>query len=319
MNKYTTLLLGSITLSLTACGGSESSGSSTTPAESNNTPQVLNGRLVDSAVTGMGYETATRTGTTDANGTFEYLANETVTFSLGDITLPAVQADTLITPLDIFATNNIGDARVINLTRLLQTLDTDGDATNGITLSSEAAASATGLSVDFTSAEFDNQVGNLVANSGSVYTALITGETALDHFQETLFNEGIQQRPQAPDNNNTDTTPDPTNTSNHPLVGTTAEFSNFSHGISGTLTILDDRTLEITNFSYDGGGPAVYFYLGTDGNYRNGIQVGSVLNGRTYNNETLMVSLPDNITLDDFNGISVWCDLFSVNFGDARF
>jgi len=80
--------------------------------------------------------------------------------------------------------------------------------------------------------------------------------------------------------------------------------------------------LEISNFNYDGGGPSVYFYTGTDGQYRSqdgGRLIGPLLNGREYNNETLRVTLPDDLTLDDFNGVSVWCDIFSANFGDARF
>ena len=44
-----------------------------------------------------------------------------------------------------------------------------------------------------------------------------------------------------------------------------------------------------------------------------------MLNGRIYDNETITVTLPDDITLDDFNGVSVWCELFSINFGDAMF
>jgi len=72
-----------------------------------------------------------------------------------------------VTPLDVFSTTEIGDTGVVNMTRLLQSLDTDGDPDNGITISPDAAASATGLSVDFNSASFDSEVINLVANSGS--------------------------------------------------------------------------------------------------------------------------------------------------------
>jgi len=286
--------------------------------------QVLTGRLVDSAVIGMPYSTATQSGITGADGSYNYLANESVTFSLGGIVLPSVDAVPVVTPLDLFSTDNIGDIRVINLTRLLQTLDEDGDADNGITISESAAASATGLSVDFASANFDSQVTNLVANSGSVNTSLIDGESALDHFSETLMEEGILERPAAPDatgdeNNSDNSAPAP---SSNPLVGTSAEFSNFSHDIAGTLTLIDDRTFEVTGFNYDGGGPSVFFYLGTDGQYSTGaggLLVGPRLNGRPYNNETLTVTLPDGVTLNDFNGVSVWCELFGINFGDATF
>jgi len=251
MKCFKQLLLSAAVVSLAACGGGgdgddsvgvgspatdsvvdNSADNSTDGAINNSTgaagdvsAQVLTGRLVDSAVIGMPYS--------------NYLANESVTFSLGGIVLPSVDAVPVVTPLDLFSTDNIGDIRVINLTRLLQTLDEDGEVTN------------------------------LVANSGSVNTSLIDGESALDHFSETLMEEGILERPAAPDatgdeNNSDNSAPAP---SSNPLVGTSAEFSNFSHDIAGTLTLIDDRTFEVTGFNYDGGGPSVFFYLGTDGQY----------------------------------------------------
>ena len=337
------LVIAAIAVTLAACGG----GGSSTPAPvdtaeqgseqqtanpagnpvSNQGEQLLTGRLVDSAVTGMTYQTATQSGITGVDGSFNYLANESVVFSLGDIVLPSVVGAPVVTPLDVFATTNIGDTRVMNLARLLQTLDVDGNADNGITLSDQANASATGLAVNFSSPDFDNQVTNLVANSGSVTTSLIDGESALDHFQETLFQEGIQERPSDPTEVSNE--PDPNNTASHPLVGTSASFLNFTHSIGGTLTVLDDRTLQVTDFSYDGGGPAVYFYLGTvrptadpgaplSSDFVVGQQIGGLLNGRVYNGDTITLTLPDGVTLDDFNSVSVWCDLFSINFGDAR-
>ena len=211
------------------------------------------------------------------------------------------------------------------MTRLLQSLDTDGNPDNGIAISPNADASATGLFVDFNSPSFDSQVINLVANSGSGTTSLIDRETALDHFQETLFQEGIVERPASAGTAvtpPTDTSDTSSSATSNPLVGTTATFSNFTHNIGGTMTLVDDRTIRITNFTYDGGGPAVYFYIGTDGGYspsRGGRQIGSMLNGRSYNNETITLTLPADVTLDAFNGISVWCELFFVSFGEATF
>ncbi len=342
MKFHYQLSLGVLAIFLSACGGGGSSSSAVEtvidnadnlPTEDNlpnpgagtGESQLLSGRFVDSAVIGIRYETATQSGFTGSDGSFNYQANEAVTFSLGDIVLPAVAASPVLTPLDVFSTTNIADTRVINLTRLLQTLDVDANPENGITLSADAAASATGLTVDFASADFDNQVINLVANSGSQNVTLIDGESALDHFQETLFAEGIEERPSATDSG-PDAGTDPNTGSGasatHPLVGTTAEFSNFSHDISGTLTIIDDRTLEVSNFGYDGGGPSVFFYLGTDGEFsggRGGILIGPQLNGRSYSGETIRLTLPDGVTLDDFNGVSVWCDIFGVDFGSANF
>lgn len=327
--KSTHLSLPMLTaLLLSACGGGGSSGVSTgaanavtTGTESAPSTNVLTGRFVDSAVEGLQYTTESQTGTTGVDGTYSYMAGESVTFSIGDIVLPSVPAATLITPLTVFSTDNITDPRVMNLAVLLQTLDTDGDPVGGIEISDAAIASATGLEVDFSSPEFENQVSNLVANSGSINTSLVNMIEAVDHLQETLFVEGVDERPEAPPAVENLPAPSTDNTSTHPLVGTSAVFSDLAHDISGTLTVIDDRTLEVSDFFYDGGGVQVFFYTGTDGNYREGTPgagpIGSQLNGRRFSGETIRLTIPENLTLDDFNGISVWCIPFSANFGDA--
>lgn len=336
MNYTHALLFATLSVILAACGGGSDSGQNDSPSSSTEATDVtdetdqddtLIGRFVDSAVIGMSYETQTQSGTTDENGSFNYTTDETVTFSLGDVTLPPVAASSLITPLDIFDTDSIADTRVVNLIRLLQTLDTDATPENGITISDTAISSATGLTLDFASTNFDAEVVNLVANSGSSNTALISPEDAMDHFMETLFAEGVQERPaevaetDAPAEEEPATTTEAT--ASHPLVGTSTQFRNIFHGIAGTLTVIDDRTLEVTGFEYDGEGPSVFFYLGTDGLYAardGGILVGNRLNRSTpYLGETLTINLPNGVTLDDFNGVSVWCDLFFANFGDAVF
>lgn len=315
------LIYAAMTAALSAC----SSGSDSTSTDSNSQGDVFTGRFVDAAVMGMAYQTATQSGTTDSDGSFSYRANESVSFSIGDIVLPDVLGSPLVTPLDVFATDSIADTQVVNLTRLLQTLDSDANLDNGISISDDAISSATGLTIDFGSVNFDTDVTNLVANSGSSNTSLITPEDAMDHFMETLFTEGVQERPDESTDVNVvqPTTGTGNATSLHPRVGATAEFRNIFHGIAGTLTVLDDRTLQVTGFEYDGEGPSVFFYLGTGGEYAardGGILVGNRLNRSTpYVGETITINLPDGVTLDDFDGVSVWCDIFFANFGDAVF
>ena len=326
------LLTASMTLLLSACGGGSSGDTSDLEAADESTLLVsaplpatpagasLVGRFVDSAVIGLQYETATQSGETGADGSYDYLAGESVTFSIGDIELPTIPATEIVTPLSVFSTDEITDISVMNLSRLLQTLDTDGVPENGITISDAANASAAGLSVDFASPDFDSQVVNLIANSGTSNTELVAGIDALEHLQETLFIEGIDERPPAITTIDSPTAPDAAPaTATNPAVGVSAEFSNFAHDISGTLTVLDDRTLQITNFSYDGGGVVVFFYNGVDGDYTDGQPIGPQLNGTRFDNETITLTIPDNLTLDDFNGISVWCVPFAANFGDAQF
>ncbi len=324
--KSTRLVLPILTaLLLSACGSGSSgvsTGSANPSSESETSTGPQTGRFVDSAVEGLQYSTNSQSGITGPDGTFSFLAGESVTFSIGGVVLPTVPAAELITPLSVFSTDNITDQRVMNLAVLLQTLDTDGDPEGGITISDTAIASATGLEVDFSSPQFATQVGNLVANSGSVNTELVNMIEAVDHLQETLFVEGVDERPEAPPATENLPPLSTDNTSLHPLVGTSSTFSDLAHDISGRLTVIDDRTLEVSNFFYDGGGVTVFFYTGTDGDYRDPAAgagpIGSQLNGRRFSGETIRLTIPDNLTLDDFNGISVWCVPFSANFGDAR-
>lgn len=109
--------------------------------------------------------------------------------------------------------------------------------------------------------------------------------------------------------------------SSHSKVGTTGLFSTFAHSVSGTLTIVDDCTIEITGFNYDGGGPQVYFYAGTNANYQNSsaFRFSKLLTGTSFSNNSITLVIPANKTLDDFNSLAVWCVDFNANFGDVVF
>ena len=129
----------------------------------------------------MAYSTQTedgtiRTGVTGENGdpgSFSYYMPEaTMTFSLGDTALGQSAAQARVTPFDIAGVteepvggcdvggtlpDDGGDFQIVhNLAVLLQTLDTDGDPTTEIDISSETAALFDGVSIDIdqTWAEF---------------------------------------------------------------------------------------------------------------------------------------------------------------------
>ncbi len=92
-----------------------------------------------------------------------------------------------------------------------------------------------------------------------------------------------------------------------------------AYGISGEVTIVSDCQIEVSNFFYDGTGPAVSFYGAADGDFRSGVNMSEVLNGRTWEGETLNLYLPEGTTFDDINSFSVWCYEFDVNFSSAFF
>ena len=44
-----------------------------------------------------------------------------------------------------------------------------------------------------------------------------------------------------------------------------------------------------------------------------------ILNGRSWEGETLNLFLPEGFTFDDINSFSVWCFEFDVDFSSASF
>ena len=287
------LLVVTISLWITACG------SDTMPVSAESS-----GVFLDSAVQGLSFSTPSQTGITDAAGTFSYLEGESVIFSIGNLDFPETRASSVVTPLEVFGESSARAVPVVNLSRLLQSLDIDGDAGNGITIAPEAALSAS--SVDFSGADFDQQVINLIANSGSVNSTLVEDEVAIAHLEATLVDNGLSVNGC---------------TSEHPLVGRQAEFETRFHGVAGLVRIVDDCTIRISGFNYDGQGPQVYFYGALDGRYsaEQAFIIGERLDGTVYVNDELVLTLPAGSTLDEMNGISVWCADFDINFGSAEF
>lgn len=107
--------------------------------------------------------------------------------------------------------------------------------------------------------------------------------------------------------------------STHPRVGQTATLSTFSHDVAGTARIVDDCTIVIDNFTFDGGGINIQIYGGQGGDYSEGPSLTGNLLGMRFDNETFTITLPDGVTFDDFDGISVWCVPVGVSFGDGQF
>jgi mono/diheme cytochrome c family protein len=107
--------------------------------------------------------------------------------------------------------------------------------------------------------------------------------------------------------------------SSHAKVGRTTTLSQRAHGVSGTARIVDDCTIRFESFSYDGGGIDVRVYAGLGGNYRDGFAISPNILGQPYTNGTLDVQLPIGKTLDDLDGVSIWCVAVSFSFGDGSF
>lgn len=188
---------------LVGCGGgssdeptvdtnSDTVNTDTADGANSDSTTVLTGIFVDSAVEGVSYSTATQSGTTNSAGEFNYVEGEQVTFSIGAAELPAAAAASQVSPVEMAVGSSNPADTTTNIARLLQSLDIDGNPDNGITISPDAAANAAFINFDVSTDQFANDAAviNLVANSGSVNSELISAADANQHLNSTLGIDG---------------------------------------------------------------------------------------------------------------------------------
>jgi hypothetical protein len=175
--------LVAFTMLLSACGG----GGGSSKPKTNPPPVIQTGVFVDAVVSGANYVTETQSGTTNTAGEYNYIEGEHVTFSIGGIVLGTALAGPVVTPLMLVeGATDSSDPRVINIVRLLLTLDADGDPNNGLEITAAAHSAATGLSVEFDSATFDAEVQPVVDAVKGSGTQLVDAGNAQNHFDTTL-------------------------------------------------------------------------------------------------------------------------------------
>lgn len=156
----------------------------------NPSQQLLTGVFIDSEVSGLRYETESQDGFTNSQGQFLYKEGETISFHIGELLLGTGDANTIMTPISISTSNNPGleSIDVQNIAALLQTLDADNDASNGIIILPEVMDAIEIESIDF-SKSIISILGELTAsineqtglNLQPVYPSIATA-----HLAETL-------------------------------------------------------------------------------------------------------------------------------------
>src|SRR5690606_821470 len=183
-----TLLCIALAGLLSACGGSDNdSSNSQNPPPSSSTPI---GVFTDGPVARVKHLITTSTGesiegTTNDKGEFEYLEGDTVRFFIGDVQLgEAVEAKARITPLDLAESEN---AR-INLMVFLQSLDGEGDHSDGIQISDDTKTAFTAVKLNFNQSTTDF-VNEVVTKPAITPDQLITPEKASENFQATFYKD----------------------------------------------------------------------------------------------------------------------------------
>lgn len=184
------------------CSFSYNSGGDDNDEEKDNSGLVVvvgNGNLVDAPVEGVRYESGALAGITGSDGGFQYEVGNTVRFSIGDIALGVpVMGKALITPLDLVVNGTTDTPAVINIARLLQSLDAiPGDGVITIPPEVRAAAvrsnAALASAIDFLDFSdepaFVNAASQLIAVLANDYpytAVLVDADQARDHMTRSL-------------------------------------------------------------------------------------------------------------------------------------
>jgi len=189
------MLIGILVLSTAGCNFFGNSGSSSTVSNGGSDGEGDNGGdpggdsgptgdsegfFIDSGVEGLTYTASPSglTGTTDADGRYEYNAGDTITFSIGSIVLGSSAGSEYVTPMSF---NPDDEEMGVRIAQLLQSMDSDKTPGNGITL--DPAAIEALKDIDLTSDSFETDLRDkLPAN-----LAFVERDAAMNHM-ETTFN-----------------------------------------------------------------------------------------------------------------------------------
>jgi parallel beta-helix repeat protein len=173
---------------LSGCGGG-SSGSDDEAGGGGSSAQQ--GQFVDGAVQGLGYRAGSAANSlTGANGVFDYLTGDTLSFFVGGIQLGSATGARWLTPVELAGGNPNSDAAK-NLARFLMALDNDNNLANGIVITQAVRDQAAQITSPASSFAIDEASFNL-ASPGQFITnqlmrTLPTQAAAKAHLDCTLI------------------------------------------------------------------------------------------------------------------------------------
>lgn len=173
------------------CAFVATSGSGSSDSDNNQRSNLVviirDGQLVDGPVEGVQFESGTLRGVTGPNGEFQFEDGEDIRFFIGDIVLgQPVLAKSLMSPIDLVPDGDLANTEVVNIARLLQSLDAipgDDRITIPDSVRSIARTSHPGIGVILE--HLDLADNDAFANSGSQLVATLTENYA---FTATLIN-----------------------------------------------------------------------------------------------------------------------------------
>jgi mono/diheme cytochrome c family protein len=110
-----------------------------------------------------------------------------------------------------------------------------------------------------------------------------------------------------------------------PRIISAGTFQTILHGVRGTAEYWSDQKIRLKGFFYDGRGPLevlVWLYLKDQNDFHailRGIRISSHLaRDDPYRDVDLEFDIPDGVTGETFNAVSIWCTEFQTNYGEAE-
>ena len=113
------------------------------------------------------------------------------------------------------------------------------------------------------------------------------------------------------------------------------EFETKQHGVGGTVYIVDEHTLSVKGFTYDGLGPDALFWAGRKGApsadgtilpypfkgnfYDKDDKSAPIVTGKFSGKVDITLKTPENLTTTDIKWLSVWCRAYKIDFGSFYF
>lgn len=172
----------SVALTVSACGGGSSDTGGVTTAT---------GQFKDSNTAGISYVSGGQSGITGSDGSFTYEVGNTVTFTIGGVTIGSANGKPVVTPIDLVPGGSSTSVEVQNIVRFLMMLDDDGDPSNGINISASVQAIAETWSlVDFSVADLAAELTSIISDAASADAGVHTlpdASTARAHLEATLL------------------------------------------------------------------------------------------------------------------------------------
>ena len=170
---------------------------------------VYSGRFVDAPVTGLSYQTATRSGVTDPGGYFQYdTPGESITFGAGAISIGSAKANAQV---DVYSLLGDVDDRYgnkqVRVAQLLQSLDQNRGTGQVIKLPTTLVTTLTNPSaLNFvgTQSSYDTSLQALLTSMqiGSQFVPSITAKAKADAFIQQTLTECPLPNPPLPSGEN---------------------------------------------------------------------------------------------------------------------